>query len=257
MPVHDWTRVDAGIFHAFHLNWLGRLQDALNDGIMPPGYYALAEQHAGRLIPDMLTLKVSDAPQTGPATGSLSGSETSEPGGTAVADAPPRVRRKHSVPTTAKGRRRSLAIRHVSGHRLVALLEIISPSNKDRAASVEDFVTKVLTALEYGVHVLFVDLFPPGRHDPLGIHGDILQRLEESEKAYDLPADEPLTLASYAAAPVIEMYVEHVAFGVALPQMPLFFLSERYVDVPLESTYQQAYHSMPAFWRDVLEGRPA
>jgi hypothetical protein len=250
MPVHDWTRVDAGIFHAFHLNWLGRLQDALNDGIMPEGYYALAEQHAGRLIPDVLTLKISDVPR-----GSVSSAlPAPEIGGTAVADAPPKVRRKHSVEITASGRRRTLAIRHVSGHRLVALLEIISPSNKDRAASVKDFVTKVVTALEYGVHVLFVDLFPPGRHDPHGIHGEILQRLEEAEKAYDLPSDEPLTLASYAAGPVINMYIEHLAFGAALPEMPLFFLPDRYVDVPLESTYQQAYHSMPAFWRDVLDG---
>ncbi len=253
MPVHDWTRVDAGIFHAFHLSWLGRLQDALNNGIMPAGYYALAEQHAGRLIPDVLTLKVGDLPKDFAAS-TLPGSET---GGTAVADAPPKMRRKHSVELTAKGKRRTLAIRHVSGHRLVALLEIMSPSNKDRAASVTDFVTKVATALEYGVHVLFVDLFPPGRHDPHGIHGEILQRLEEPEEAYDLPADEPLTLASYAAAPVIEMFIEHVAVGGTLPAMPLFFLPDRYVDVPLEPTYEQAYHGMPAFWREALEGQPA
>jgi hypothetical protein len=253
MPVHDWTRVDAGIFYAFHLNWLGRLQDALNDGVMPRGYYALAEQHAGRLIPDVLTLKVSDEGKRA----DVSTLPAPESGGTAVADAPPKTRRKYSVETTAKGRPRTLAIRHVSGHRLVALLEIISPSNKDRAASVKDFVTKVVTALDYGVHVLFVELFPPGRHDSHGIHDKILRRLEEPEKAYDLPADEPLTLASYAAAPVIEMYLEHVAVGGTLPAMPLFFVSDRYVDVPLDSTYQQAYHSMPAFWRDVLDGREA
>jgi len=29
----------------------------------------------------------------------------------------------------------------------------------------------------------------------------------------------------------------------------------RYVNVPLESTYGEAYRGMPAFWRDVLEGR--
>jgi hypothetical protein len=66
MPVHVWTRVDAGIFHAFHLNWLGRLQDMLNDGVVPPGYYALAEQHRGKLIANLLTLQVPDAAK-GPA----------------------------------------------------------------------------------------------------------------------------------------------------------------------------------------------
>jgi hypothetical protein len=51
MPVHDWTRVDAGIFHDFHLGWIGELRGALNGGLLPEGYYALGtapplvEQH--------------------------------------------------------------------------------------------------------------------------------------------------------------------------------------------------------------------
>ena len=59
MPVHNWTRVEAGIFHAFHTSWMGRIQDALNEGLLPRGYYALAEQHVGRPITDVLTLHAS------------------------------------------------------------------------------------------------------------------------------------------------------------------------------------------------------
>jgi len=36
--------------------------------------------------------------------------------------------------------------------------------------------------------------------------------------------------------------------------MPLFLAPDRYVDVPLEATYQAAHSGMPAFWRNVLEG---
>ena len=68
------------------------------------------------------------------------------------------------------------------------------------------------------------------------------------------PADEPLTLASYAAGMQIEVYLEHLAVGAALPDMPLFVHPDRYINVPLEATYQAAYRGMPAFWRDVLEG---
>lgn len=84
MPVHDWTRVDAGIFHDFHTVWVGQLRTALNEGVLPEGYYALAEQHAGSSIADVLTLHAAPVP--------------SEPlpllpvGGTRVAEAPPRVR---------------------------------------------------------------------------------------------------------------------------------------------------------------------
>src|SRR5947207_4024755 len=111
MPVHDWVRVEAGIFHAFHVAWIPELQKALNGGLLPEGYYALAELHAGRAIADVLTLHAS------PAT---SDRESLPPatGGTAVAEAPPRVRFRQTVEPAALARRRTLAIRHVSGHRL-------------------------------------------------------------------------------------------------------------------------------------------
>jgi hypothetical protein len=250
MPVHDWTRVEDGIFHAFHVNWIPELSKTLNGGLLPEGYYALPEQHVGRSIADVLTLHASPAPlqplPLPPATG-----------GILVAEAPPKVRRKQTLgpAATARLRRRTLAIRHVSGHRLVALVEIVSPANKDRAQHVEEFATKVVAALDVGVHVLLIDLFPPGPQDPAGMHGAILERLEPSEPPYDLPANEPLTLAGYAAASEVEVYLEHLAVGAALPDMPLFLLPDRYVDVPLEATYMAAYQGMPRFWRDVLEGR--
>jgi hypothetical protein len=173
-----------------------------------------------------------------------------------VAEAPPRVRRRQTVEPAALARRRSLAIRHVSGHRLVALLEMVSPANKDRARHVEDFAAKAVDALDVGVHLLVVDLFAPGAHDPFGMHAAICQRLAQSDEPYDLPADEPLTLAAYAAGPRVEVYLEHLVVGAALPEMPLFLRPDRYVNAPLEPTYQAAYRGMPSFWRDVLEGRP-
>jgi hypothetical protein len=235
MPVQDWTLVEANIIHDFHVGWIPEIRKILNSGLLPAGYNALAEQHAGRAIADVLTLHASPVPPEPrllpPATG-----ETVEP--------------------AALTRRRTLAIRHVSGHRLVALLEIVSPSNKDRAQHVEDFAAKAVDALDLGVHVLVVDLFPPGPHDPHGMHGVIHQRLEQSEAGHDLPADEPLTLASYVAGPRVEIYGEQVAVGAVLPDMPLFLRPDRYINVPLEPTYQAAYSGVPAFWRDVLEGRP-
>jgi hypothetical protein len=236
MPVHDWTLVAAGIYHSFHLAWVAAIHHVLNNGLLPDGYYALAEQHAGRSLSDVLTL-----------------SPTS--GGIAVADVPPRVRRTEVIMEPLRSRRRTLAIRHVSGHRLVAMIEILSPANKDRAESVQEFATKAVSALELSVHLLLVDLFPPGRHDPYGMHGAILALIDEQREPYDLPRDEPLTLASYAAGPRVEAHLEHVAAGAPLPEMPLFLNPGRYINVPLEPTYLAAYGGMPSFWRDVLEGR--
>lgn len=250
MPVHDWTRVAAGIFHDFHVAWVPEIRKILNGGLLPHGYYALAEQHAGRRIADVLTLHASTPPEEPelpplpPATG-----------GTLLAEAPPKVRRRQTIEQDLRSRRRSLAIRHVSGHRLIALLEIVSPANKDRGQSVEEFADKAESALRLGVHLLLVDLFPPGRHDPHGMHGVIQQRMNALEEPYDLPADEPLTLASYVAEPRVIVYLEHVAAGSVLLDMPLFLRPDLYVNLPLEATYQEAYRGVPSFWRDVLEGR--
>jgi hypothetical protein len=35
MPIHDWTRVDAGLFHDFHQSWTVALCNALNSGVLP------------------------------------------------------------------------------------------------------------------------------------------------------------------------------------------------------------------------------
>jgi hypothetical protein len=254
MPLHDWTRIDAGIFHDFHTAWISEIRKALNDGLLPEGYYALAEQHAGRAIADVLTLHASPAdPKQPPARRPLPPAT----GGVILADAPPRTRRRHTVEPAALVRRRSLAIRHVSGHRLIALIEIASPANKDRPGHVEDFVAKAVSALDVGVHLLLVDLFPPGPHDPSGLHGAVLQRLEQSDEPYDVPAGEPATLASYATGPAVEIFVEHVAVGVPLPETALFLRPDRYINVPLEPAYQAAYDGMPAFWRGVIERGPA
>jgi hypothetical protein len=246
MPVHDWTKVDAGIFHDFHCAWIIHLKESLNEGLLPDGFYAMAEQHARDRIPDVLTLR---APEPDSAPHPPPGDR-----GVALADAPPRVSRKlvADLAFAYHTRRRTLTIRHVSDHRIVALLEIISPGNKDRASCVADFVEKVDSALERGIHVLVADLFPPGKHDPQGIHGAIWMRYGTED--YIVPPGQRLTTVSYRAdGATVEAYVEHLTVGDSLTEMPMFLTSDFYINIPLEATYQAAYRGVPAFWRDVLE----
>jgi hypothetical protein len=171
-----------------------------------------------------------------------------------LADSPPRVRHKLVADESAayRARQRTLTVRRTSGHHIVALLEIISAANEDRGSSVQDFVKKVESVLSRGIHVLVADLFPPGKNDPRGMHGEIWSRY--AFDAYDLPAEHSLTLSSYLADIGVEAYVEHVNFGDPLPEMPLFLDDETYIYIPLETTYQAAFQDLPDFWRDVREG---
>ena len=93
---------------------------------------------------------------------------------------------------------------------------------------------------------------PPSPRDPQGIHGALWEEI--ADDSYRAPADKPLTLAAYDAGPPKTAYVEPVAVGDALPDMPLFLEPGAYVNVPLEATYLSAFRNVPPRWRRVLEG---
>jgi hypothetical protein len=248
MPVHDWSRVEAGVYHHFHNLWISRLSDALNSGLLPAEYYALVEQHAGQYVPDILTLHASSAqpPPGKKSTPGLNGGNV-----LTISKSPPRVRQQ-LVAATYRRLRRTLAIRHTSGHRLVAIIEITSPANKDRPGAVAELVRKIVELLHHGVHVLLVDVFACGRYDRPGLHEQIWAEVDGASPQKE---SEPVTLASYVAAEPMRAYVERVKYGEVLPEMPVFLTVEHYVLVPLERAYEQAWAGVPAYWQRQLQRR--
>jgi hypothetical protein len=130
---------------------------------------------------------------------------------------------------------------------LIAVIEIVSPGNKSSKARFRKFIEKTTELLDQGVHVLVVDLFPPTKRDPHGIHQAIWS--EQYDGDFNFRPDKPLTLASYVAvsedsAP--RSFVEPIAVGESLPAMALFLSAERYVNVDLEATYAGAWKVYPA-----------
>ncbi|MCI0683953.1 MAG: DUF4058 domain-containing protein, partial [Gemmataceae bacterium] len=101
------------------------------------------------------------------------------------------------------------------------------------------------------VHLLIVDLHPPGRRDPQGIHGEVWQEIAGQD--YALPPDKLLTLAAYEAGISVRAYVVNVAVGDALSDMPLFLEPGLAIEVPLGITYNAAFAEVPLRWRRVLE----
>jgi hypothetical protein len=238
MPIHDWTRVDAGIFHHFHHDWISELSRVLNSRVLPPAYYALSEQVAGGMVPDVLALERVDDDEAVSAPG----------GGVAVA---PRARFMFSAePEFHAEKRYRVVIRHRSNDKVVSVVEIVSPGNKDSRSALRSFVGKSVEFLMAGIHLLVIDLFPPGRRDPRGMHAAIWESIVD--QTFDPPANEPLTLVSYAAARPIRAYLEPISVGDSLPDMPLFLTDDGHVLAPLEATYQGAFEAFPGRWREVL-----
>ena len=251
MPIHDWTRVEAGIFHDFHHEWISTIRNALNSGILPPDHYALAEQISGSFGPDVITLDFAGSKGRKAQRAKHSNDESSH--GIALAEVEPKVsfRAKTEADIYAAKANR-ISIRHVSDHHVVAMIEIVSPGNKGARGPIQTFVQKAVEVVRAGIHLMIIDVFPPGPRDPQGIHRLIWDELD-ARIPFALPSDRQLTVAPYIGGPTQEAFIEPAAVGRPLIDMPLFLTPERYVLVPLEATYQTAWKAVPAVWKEVLE----
>jgi hypothetical protein len=231
MPMHDWTKVDPGIFHVQHQTWIIALYTALNRGLLPKNYYALPEQWTAGVVPDVVTLNTGRPTQP-------------SQGGLAVLPKPKSRFRDTIKPESYRRKQNVLAVRHVSGNRLVAVLEIVSSGNKSSVGAFRKFTDKTVRWLNAGVNVLAIDPYPPTKRDPKGIHHAIWKELE-GESGLRFPKSKPLCLVSYDASDDVEAYVEPFAVGDKLKDMPLFLEPDFYVNVPLEETYQTSFELMP------------
>lgn len=225
MPIHDWSRVPAGIFQDFCFSWIAGFSRLLNGGLLPSDYYAVIERIMGGL-----SLHYPTDPY-----GHGEGDEAAG----------------RSEMEIHRRKQNSVVVRRANGDRAVAVVEVVSPANKSTRSSLEEFVRRVIDSLEHRVHLLIIDLIPPGPHDPRGIHGAIR---DETNGRGDLPhLAKPLTLAAYESGIEPTAYVEPVAVGDTLPEMPRFLEPGRFLEIPLEDTYRSAWRAFPRRWKDVLE----
>jgi len=241
MPIHDWTRVPAGLFHDFHQSWSIRIKDALNAGRLPKGVAALVEQRAGVMESDVLAIEARTKPSLPRAAG-----ET----GLATAERPiTRIVRRTTRDFYADRANRIIVKHHLG--RIIAVIEIISPGNKDSRAAIRDFVEKTIDFLRAGIHVLVVDLFPPTPRDPYGIHKLIWDEIVE--EPFVFPQGKDRILSSYATGTEQAAYVEPIGVDDQLPDMPLFLTNDLHVLVPLEATYRATWDASPEELRRAVE----
>ena len=243
MPIHDWTRVESGLFHHFHQDWTSEIARSLNRGLLPKGFCALIEQRVSGPEPDVIAVETGRAGKRRP--------KGDPSGGLAVLD-PPRLKHRQEIDSDAtlySRKANRISVRHHLGE-VVAIIEVVSPGNKDSRNAFRSFIDKTTEFLRAGVHVLIVDLFPPTRRDPQGIHKAILE--EFGDLPFDPPADKPWTLVSYRAAPPLTAHIEPLAVGDALPDAPLYLTSRMHVLVPLEKSYGETWAVCPEPIRELV-----
>ena len=184
-------------------------------------------------------------------SGTQSSGHDGDDSGGGVLVVEPRVRVRAEADLEFYRRKQNVAaVRHVTGDRLVAVIEVMS-----RGISPAARRSRISSArLRSSWTTRFTCSFSTFSHRRSAILREFTVRSGTRSPARLLrPADKPLTLAAYQSGSVIRAFVEPVSVGDTLIDMPLFLEPGRYVATPLEETYQTAFASVPRRWRTVLE----
>jgi hypothetical protein len=221
-PLHPWE--------SFHAAWADAIMGQLNQ-LLPPRYFAAIHVHLGnRVEADVAEFEQPQA--TEPGNGAA--------GGVATATwAPPTV-----TTTLAAVFPDSIEVQVFDtrdGAVLVAVVELVSPSNKDRVEARPAFAAKCSAYLQRGVGVVVVDIVTNRQAD---LYADLVSLLRQPEAAGYL-AGAPLHAAAYR--PVrrqetnqIDVWLRPLAVGEPLPVLPLALRGAGCVPLDLEAAYTEA-----------------
>ena len=131
------------------------------------------------------------------------------------------------------------------GRRLVAAVEIVSPSNKDRPEHRAYFTTKVASLLKQQVCVTIVDIVTT---IDFNLYAELLTLLERSDPALtDFPSKTyavTLRTRSEQKLSLLDAWYYPLAFGQALPTMPLWLTPTLAIPLELEDSYEDACRTL-------------
>ncbi|HTU92454.1 MAG TPA: DUF4058 family protein [Gemmataceae bacterium] len=225
-PRHDWE--------SFHARWAVALSDMLN-GLLPQRYLAEVQIHIGRQVEaDVAEFEL---------TPSIYGEEgNGSQGGVAVGVqtwAPPAAVQTVDIVFPDDIEVQVFDLRE--SKRLVGVIELISPGNKDRPEARRTFAAKCVAYLQRGIGLVIVDIITIRGGN---LHGEVLDLLGQAEGSV-LPADTALYAAAYRPAHrgdknQLDLWPAALALGQPLPLLPLALRGAFFVPVDLEATYSEA-----------------
>src|SRR5436305_1936187 len=228
MPLHDWT--DERGWDSVHPLWLTYLLEYVQERL-PKGYKAFLGGVPSRAVelghcePNVIVQQWESRPSAEAVTAD-----------TALLEPDLEVR---------------VAIRldpqravHVDFHgQLIAAIEIVSPRNKDRADSKENYGYRYLGYLRLGVHLMLVDVLPRPK-------GFSFSDTITSSLGLNQPPLPPPFAAAYRVGEVVPvgddmgslvgLWCRPLRVGQVLPPLPLPLSVHKAVQIDLEETYRRA-----------------
>jgi hypothetical protein len=215
-------------WRSFHGAWAAAMARLLNQGVLPPGYYAVPlVDRDGPIEIDVATLREQEAPMPADGTASAQTWAPPAPGLTVAVELP------HADAVEVQ------VFADDDDPRLAAAIDLVSPRNKDRPQSRQAFAAKCLGYLQQGSSVVVVDTVTTRRAD---LHAAVLSLLGVDPSTVATPSS--LSAMSYRAigleedAQQLQLWPAPLALGQSLPTLPLWIATDFSVPLDLEASYR-------------------
>src|SRR5438270_5243133 len=158
-PHHHWE--------SFHSNWATRIADGIA-AVLPPEFQVEEHIHAGPGFEiDVATYEGGPAPQDSASAGPALATRAAPAYAPPVADA--------TMPAAFPDTFEVRVFSTTAGLTLVAVVELVSPGNKNRPAERRAFTAKCASYLAQGVSLIIVDVVT-SRH--ANLHNDLMGLME-------------------------------------------------------------------------------
>ena len=231
MPLRDHFRSPVNDTHSWdevHGQWPGEIVRDLRD-LLPSGFRAAPNVHLGSGFEvDVTTYESVTAPE-------------GDDGGAATLTAlSPTLTVEADLSGQDEYEVRIYDTEH--GRVLVAAIEIVSPSNKDRPGTREVFVGKLTTLLQQGVCVSIVDLVSARQAN---LYAELLTLLGHSDPSLGEPPPHLYAVTLRARkrpkrrTSLLDAWFYPMVVGQVLPTIPIWLAPALRVTLPLETSYQQ------------------
>lgn len=215
-------------WEGFHHAWAANIAQHLNREVLPAEFFAESEISLG----PTLEIDVANVEWANSAGRESPGTAT----GTAVW-APAKPLLTFPVDFARLDVCEVRVYEDLGGSQLRAVIELVSPANKDRPGSRRTFAAKCAGYLKQAVSVVIVDVVT---ERTANLHADLLEVMEVSQAAWESPTQ--LYAVAYRPVPVqkqqrIEAWPEVLTLGRGFPVLPLWLRVDLSVPLHLDETY--------------------
>ena len=234
MPLLDHFAPDADLelnWESFHSTWANTIRNALRQQL-PKRFVALVNVHLGTFVAaDVAEFErsIAESEQTGNGGGGVALQTWSPPAA------------QVTLPAVFPDDLEVRVFDTRGGAQLVAVIELVSPSNKDRETTRRAFAAKSAAYLQRGLGLIVVDVVTGTRFN---LHNEMV-RLMDLDKRFELPEADTLCAVAYRPTSrngenQIETWPVPLTIGGSLPILPLALRGAMTIPVDLEATYSQA-----------------